>query len=149
MKDKIGYLLDASSFFNILPFIPAKKTKDKQDLDLNITNLTPFEINNVLWKLYIRKRIGESEAKELSKLISELINSKIVKTLQVDEIEKVLNIAIRRKMSYYDASYIYVAIREKLVLVTDDNGMKKHAEKEGIKVIDSDELRSVLSDLLK
>ncbi|MGQ4891658.1 MAG: type II toxin-antitoxin system VapC family toxin [Candidatus Njordarchaeia archaeon] len=149
MKDEVRYLLDASAFFNILPFIPSKKMEDNPDLELFITNLTPFEINNVIWKLYVRNSIGESEAKELSKLVGELIDSDAVKTLQIYEYEEILNMAIRKKMNYYDASYLYVAIREKLVLVTDDNGMKKHAETEGIKVINSDSLKSIHPNLFR
>jgi len=52
MKHK--YLLDASAFINIVSLIIIEKLKDAP-FELWITQLTPFEIGNSLWKLYIRK----------------------------------------------------------------------------------------------
>ena len=73
-----------------------------------VSSLTEFEIGNMLWK--------ESKKKELDdpKRIAEIFTESIVdlQKIIVDSIVNVLAIAIERNLTFYDASYAYLAEKE-------------------------------------
>jgi predicted nucleic acid-binding protein len=49
----------------------------------------------------------------------------LLRKLEVDSLANVLEIAIERYLAYYDASYIYLAKKKKLKLVTANNDLLK------------------------
>ena len=141
MSTEHKYLLDASAFANILPEISAGKVKDSMNVKLYITQLTVFEVGNAFWKLHARGELEDKEAVVLIELMQELIEYKTVSVIQIDEYNKIMKLALKRKITYYDASYLHTAKKSGFILVTDDNGMKANAEVENINVIDSAKLR--------
>jgi len=108
------YLLDASALYPLLRRIGDKILlyRDK----LAVLDLTFYEIGNVLWKEYRLGRIRDWRT--ISKLFSEVL--KELQVLRVENLEGVLEIATERNLSFYDASYAYMAEKENLVLVTED-----------------------------
>ena len=141
MSTEHKYLLDASAFANILPMISAEKVRDSTEVKLFITQLTPFEVGNAFWKLYIRGELEVDEVITLIELMQELIEYGAINIIQVNEFSKIMELVLRRKITYYDASYLYAAKKLGLTLVTDDNGLKTNAKVENIEVIDTSKLR--------
>jgi len=108
---KCKYLIDTSAFYPILvsgrPFNPE---------ECAVTLSTQYEIGNVLWKENQQKKLKDPE--QVAKIFSEAIQP--LRKLEIDSITDVLAVAIQRKLTFYDASYAYVAEKENLKLVTGD-----------------------------
>ena len=140
MSNKLRYLLDASALLNIISKINLE-TLLTNDVELFITQLTPFEVGNALWKLSFRNIISEEEANIIVELLNQMINLEALRIIQITNYPDILSVSLRRKITFYDASYIFTASIHKLILVTDDNGLKINAKLEGIEVISSKKLR--------
>jgi predicted nucleic acid-binding protein len=59
----------------------------------------------------------------VAKIFSEAIEP--LRKLEIDSIADVLAVAIERKLTFYDASYVYMAEKENLKLVTQDTDLLK------------------------
>ena len=128
----VKYLIDASSFFKLL----LSPTIDGQNLleNSSITDLTIFEIGNVLWK---RKdsNIKDMPAERviaLSKVIGNITRDVTTFSITSTKIPEILALAIKRKTTFYDASYIYMCHREKLSLISEDVELRKKAVEEKV-----------------
>ena len=133
MRDSmVKYLIDASSLFKLLSSV----SLDGQDLleNASITDLTIFEIGNVLWK---RK---DSDIKEmplekviaLSQVIGNILREVAIFPIITTEIPNILAVAMNRKTTFYDASYIHVCNREKLSLISEDVDLRGKAGEEKV-----------------
>ena len=89
--------------------------------ECTVISLTQYEIGNVLWKESQQKKIKDPE--QVAKIFFEAIQP--LKKLEIDSIADVLAVAVQRKLTFYDASYVYVAEKENLKLVTQDADMLK------------------------
>ena len=109
LKDK--YLIDTSALYPMLlkgVMIDSNK--------FVISSLTEYEIGNVLWKEEQKKKLKNPE--RIAAIFSESI--KELEKHNIDSIGAVLKIAIGRGLTFYDASYAYIAEKEHLKLVTED-----------------------------
>jgi predicted nucleic acid-binding protein len=77
--------------------------------------LTLYEAGNALWK---EARAGWLPWREATGALSRVLSN--LKTLDDPPLEKVLEIAVERDLTFYDASYAYVAETQGLSLVTQD-----------------------------
>jgi predicted nucleic acid-binding protein len=85
-----------------------------------VSSLTQYELGNVLWKEAKRRNIDyKLAAKTYSDLLSELTK------ISIDGIKDVLELALERNLSFYDASYAYISEKENLKLVTEDTEILK------------------------
>ncbi|MHB1471320.1 MAG: type II toxin-antitoxin system VapC family toxin [Thermoplasmataceae archaeon] len=128
----LKYLMDASSFFKLLlsPKIDGQNLLENS----SITDLTIFEIGNVLWK---RKdsNIKDMPAERiiaLSKVIGNITRDVTTFPITSIEIPAILTVAMNVKTTFYDASYIYMCHREKLSLISEDVELRKKAVKEKV-----------------
>jgi predicted nucleic acid-binding protein len=89
--------------------------------DCAVSALTEYEIGNVLWREAQHGRIKNAElaATAFSKAMQPLT------VLELDSIANVLAVAIERNLTFYDASYAYLAEKENLTLVTQDAHLLK------------------------
>ncbi len=134
MKDN---LFDASSLLNVI--------KNKASKALYIINkqcaldLTIYEVSNTIWRIaYLEKKITSEQACIL--LDSILLLLERMKTLDISGLQRhVKEIAIKEGLTVYDASYLVVAERKNLVLVTDDKQLERAAKKY-IKVMRTNDL---------
>jgi len=149
MSTDAKYLFDASAIINILPLIDARKLQTKLNLSFFINQLTPFEVGNALWKLYLRKKLESLEVMNFITLMQEFIEMGIFQVLQVTDFNAVASIAIDRKITYYDASYIHLGKERNMILITDDNGLRTNAEIENVISITTDEFKEKHQDLIK
>ena len=134
MKDK--YLFDASSLVLIIGKI-ANENILKEPVSLLITPLTPFEYGNAFWKAFIRREITLEEFEKALMLLEKLIDIGILSIVRVENFNEIAKISARRKISFYDASYVFLAKEENATLVTEDNGLKEACLAERVDVIDS------------
>lgn len=103
--------------------------------------LVYYEIGNAIWKLCTKlKRMEPDEAKRLLETIFSII-------LRMDTIGQedaavgveILETAIERSLTYYDAAYLVEAKRSGRVLVTDDDELARAADLLGVENIRSAE----------
>lgn len=117
------YLLDASAVY---PLVLKLGEKILQHKDLfAILDLTVYEIGNAIWKEYRRGRVVDPSP--VAEAFKEIL--KDLKKLSVgDEFQEILNTAIESNITFYDASYIHVARKHKLKLITEDKDLIRFPE---------------------
>ena len=128
------YLFDASAIVNLVKKASLTAFAEGVTLDLAL-----YESLNAVWKEYrLLKRIDEDTALKLAEIISDLF--KIIKTLSIKGSEReILSLASREGTTVYDASYLYTALKNNLILVTDDRKLKEKASRH-VKVLTSSQL---------
>jgi len=113
---KTRYLLDASALYPMLvrgiPFNPE---------ECAVSSLTEYEIGNTLWKQNKKKELDDP--KRIATIFQESLAG--LNEISVDSIANVLTLATERNLTFYDASYAYLAEREDMKLVTEDADLIK------------------------
>jgi len=95
-----------------------------------VLDLTVYEVGNAIWKrCKIFKAVREEEAVRFMISFRKIIASMRVFSASGVEIDEVLKMALGEGISFYDATYIQVARREKFDLVTDDRRLAEVATK--------------------
>jgi predicted nucleic acid-binding protein len=130
------YLFDASSFVKAL-----KLGKLEHLIKSHIQWLTLYEVMNALWKeSCLAKAIPVDKALQLMDIIVQI--AKHMKILDISGLEvETLDTAIKLKLTAYDASYIALAKRYNLILVTEDAELKIKAQ-QLVKTLSIDEISS-------
>jgi len=121
---KCKYIIETSALYPILlSGVPLKVD------ECAISPLTEYEIGNVLWRETQHGRLKNPQlaATAFSKALQSLTK------LEIDSIANVLAIAIKRNLTFHDASYAYLAEKENLTLVTQDAYLSKKCKKRCIK----------------
>jgi len=114
------YLFDSSSIFRAI------KENKIEFLAQNYTlELARYELGNIIWKDHaLLSKISEQEAKTLAKTIKHTLNlMDIIETAGSEE--EILGTAIKQKITFYDASYVYFAKSKELKLITEDSRLIK------------------------
>jgi len=86
-----------------------------------VSSLTEYEIGNVLWRENQQKKL--KDPKRVATIFSEAIRP--LRKMEIDSIANVLAVAIERRLTFYDASYAYLAEKENMRLVTQDTDLLK------------------------
>ena len=127
----LRYLIDASALYTLL-----KRRRDivVEIIDASaIIDLTKYEIGNALWVEWRRGLIEDPKRtmRGWMKLLS------FIREIQLDkgELDEVEDLALELSLPFYDASYIYIARRMGLTLLTDDVEMRDKAAKLGVKTL--------------
>ena len=104
-----------------------------------ILDLTIYEAANVVWKEhYLLNKISMDTAAKFIEVLSKIFE--VIDVLSVKGLEsEVFNIAVKHGLTIYDASYVTVAMRKKLTLVTDDKELRK-AVSHIVETLTSDDL---------
>jgi len=115
------YLFDASSIVNLVKRGITKVFEHGLTIDLAY-----YESLNAVWKEYsILKKIDRETALKYVEVLSTVFQA--IETTSILGYEpEVFELALRENLTVYDASYLHIAIREKLILVTDDSKLKQH-----------------------
>lgn len=99
-----------------------------------VPSLFWFEFGNIFLNSLNRKRIDISFVHDSEKLLSSL-------PIYADSSEgitymrKLISFSLENKLTTYDASYLELAVRKKINIVTLDGDIKKASQKLGIKVL--------------
>ena len=117
------YLVDASSL--------VKALKEAKLVPLGgqaLQWLTVYEVLNALWKeAHLLHRFSLEEASSLASVFTELIRNMVI--LEPNGLEHdILRIAASNGLTVYDASYIALAKKHNLTLVTEDRKLSQAAD---------------------
>ena len=128
-------LIDASSIYE------AARIDRIPVLDgLYTVEIARYEIGNTLWKhTSLHGDFTPEESAEMMLLFMDAFT--VMCFLQLKGHEKgVLELASELKIPYYDASYIYFAVKHELSLVTEDTQMAKTGREIGLDCVSIKEL---------
>lgn len=129
----MNYLLDANAFLDL---IKRRKTLIKGQY---ILDLTMYEVSNAIWKeVVLFKTLTKDEAVTLMNEITNIVQKLNIIRIQ-DDLDKIMEIAIKERLTFYDAAYLYFAKKYQLILITNDKKLY-NAAKDKIKVLRSDEI---------
>jgi len=120
----LKYLFDASSLLYTL------KLRKIDVLQGNYVQwLTLYESINALWKeVFLVKSMNIMEALKLISILNNILD--LMNILNLQGLEKdVLKVAVKHGVTAYDASYIVLARKHGLTLVTEDRELKNKALK--------------------
>lgn len=132
-----GYLLDASALVElVLRGVLFTQLSGKA---LHMLDLTIYECFNALWKLIRRGVLTADEGLALARGVTDIISALSVNSVDPFEALNVLETVLREGLTVYDASYLYIAEKLGLILVTEDMELIDKARKLGIKAISVDE----------
>ena len=110
------YLIDTSALYPILFSGVAFNAEE-----CAVSSLTEYEIGNVLWRENQQKKL--KDPRRIATIFSEVIRP--LRKMEIDSLANVLSVAIERRLTFYDASYAYVAEKENMRLVTQDTDLLK------------------------
>lgn len=115
-KRALKAIIDASALYPLL-----KKLGEKAAsllAELAILDLTKYELGNAIWKEHRQGLLEnwEKTIEEWSKIMEEIPTY----TIEASSLKDVEKIAVERDLTYYDASYIFVAETRNLILITED-----------------------------
>ncbi len=110
------YLIDTSALYPILiSGIPFNVD------ECAVSSLTEYEIGNVLWRENQQKKL--KNPRKIAAIFSDAIRP--LRKMGIDSIADVLAVAIERNLTFYDASYAYIAEKQNIMLVTQDADLLK------------------------
>ena len=113
---KCKYLIETSAVYPLLiSGIPFNVE------ECAVSSLTEYEIGNVLWRENLQKKLKDPS--RIAAIFSEALEP--LRKFEVDSLVNVLEVAIERHLTFYDASYAYLAEKENLKLVTADSDLLK------------------------
>ncbi len=125
------YLFDASSIVNLV-----KKGFVRVFLDGATLDLALYESLNAVWKEYVLlSKLDEKTAIEYIETLTTIFDALDLLSIKGLGLE-IFKLALKEQLTIYDASYLYMAIKNKMVLVTDDQKLRDKASKY-VKVLDS------------
>ncbi|MFP3233875.1 MAG: type II toxin-antitoxin system VapC family toxin [Sulfolobaceae archaeon] len=127
----MSYVFDSSSIYALL--------SKPSVLGGNYTlTLAKFELGNIVWReVFLHRRIGREEGLKLISFVS-----KVLDTMNLEDVNsaEVVEIATDYGITFYDASYVRLARKLDLPLVTEDNKLMK-AVKGKVEVLSAKDIK--------
>ena len=115
-------IFDASSIWLAVSKEKFEILKDKFSAEL-----VKYEIGNVLWKKVVLEKIYSlEEVLFLADFLQRILNKM---NLLTPNIKEVLEIAVKLKINFYDASYLALAKKLKMPLITEDKLLKEKSKR--------------------
>jgi len=123
LASSIRYLLDASALYPLILRLREGLLSYKDRFA--VLDLTVYEVGNALWKA--SRRGAVKRLAPVAEMFEEVLKG--LERLSIgSRIYEVLDVAAKNGMTFYDASYVYVARREGLRLVTEDPELLRSPE---------------------
>lgn len=118
------YLLDASSIVNLV-----KRGRLKPMIEGSTIDLAVYEAISAVWKeCHLLKKMDEDVALELLDALGRVFDAIGIESIKGSE-KDVFQLALKEDLTIYDASYVYKALKEGLIFITDDEGLRDKASK--------------------
>ena len=96
-------------------------------------DLSVKEVANALWKKVLRNEMSASDA---NKIITDLLETEVIKIANQEEyLSKAFEIAVRNRITVYDALFVALARELNVELITSDTKQAEVAEKEGVSTV--------------
>ncbi len=128
-------IFDASSIYALIRSRRLAPLADGITLDLAI-----YELGNTLWKGVRRGILTEEGATRLMEIIQRIVNNLRIMRFDELKLEEAIKLATQTQLTFYDASYLYIAIKLDETLVTEDAKLREMAERTGVTVHSTSEL---------
>jgi len=126
------YLLDASALLPLITSRGKQLISEASKQDLFTTDLAIYEACNTLWKLSaLLKTISIEDATNIVAAIKDITSYEIIQPINHTELDlaSTLKMAHQQNLTFYDASYIITAKSLEATFVTDDEKLRKVANK--------------------
>ena len=118
------YLFDSSAIVNLVKRGYLKPLSKGVTLDLAI-----YECLSAVWKEhFLLGRLDEEIARKLLSVLRGVFDVITIASIRESEVE-VFEFAVKEGLTVYDAAYLYYAIRNKSILVTDDKKLWEKAKR--------------------
>lgn len=138
----MSYLFDASALLNSVRLYNDAIIDFIEGSECYALTLTRYEVGNALWReACLVRRIGVDQAVKVFNFISSLLD--LMKVVDVSSYERgvdALITAAQVGLTFYDASYLFIAKCLEATLITDDDDVIKASEKVGIRTLRSRDL---------
>ena len=129
-------LYDTSAMINTMLQHPERTDVLVGDV---ILDLTLYEAGSTMLKICCRNQKTAEESKSvLVEMVKFMQNMRSLNATGLAQ--EIFDVSLKRNLSYYDAAYLAVAVKNNLTLVTDDHKLAKAARAELISVIDGQHL---------
>ena len=111
---KCKYLIDTSALYPLLVSgVPVNSD------ECAVTTLTEYEVGNVLWRENQQGKLRNPQ--RVAAIFSEALAP--LRKFEIGSLSEVLAVAMERNLTFYDASYAFVAEENGLKLVTQDTDL--------------------------
>ena len=119
------YLMDSSSLFKA--FFIHSEMKLGILKNSSISELTIFEVGNVLWKKRDENlmSIPESDLYQVAQRIESVIAFLVRSPISSNELTSIFRLSLETGLTFYDASYLHLARRDGKILITEDKKLSK------------------------
>lgn len=136
------YILDPSAIAITLKRLKERSIealKGKTTLDL-----ARYELGNVIWReCALKNIINVEEALNEAENVAKVLKFTMVKGIRSsEEFKGVMKLAVKLKLTFYDAAYLYAAKANGFTLVTEDKELNEKAVDSNVKAITVDEFLS-------
>jgi predicted nucleic acid-binding protein len=124
----MSLLIDASSFIEAIKISPEDALRLFSENC--ILDLTKYEVGNALWKEHtLHGSMEEGEFREFLSLFGRIVPRTRVLSVEAQELPEVADVAAKERITFYDASYVAVAKKRNLTLLTEDAELRRVASK--------------------
>ena len=108
--------------------------------------LAAYELGNILWKEYtLRRLIGLEEAVRRAEQIAKILEVIQLENIKsAEEFKEVMKLAAQLDLTFYDASYLYLAKKIGMPLVTEDKELLEKAKNASVKALNVDDFLKTL-----
>jgi len=109
-------------------------------------DLAAYELGNILWKEYaLRRLIGLEEAVRRAEQIAKILEVIQLENIKsAEEFKEVMKLAAQLDLTFYDASYLYLAKKTGMPLVTEDKELLEKAKNASVKALNVDDFLKTL-----
>jgi len=126
--------MDASSIGVLLGRM---KEKAVEFLEGTVTlDLALYELGNFIWKECVLKRIiSRKEALERIEDLVKILGLMDLEKLEKEDVGSTMILAVDLDLTFYDASYLYIAKSRNMILITEDKELLEKAKRIGVKAV--------------
>lgn len=100
-----------------------------------LLDLTMYEAANALWKIAVAQDLlADDELQDAIDILGRLSHEVRFERAAETELQRIMQVARRDGLSFYDASYLTIAERDDLSLVTEDSALQDAAIRQDVTV---------------
>ena len=126
------FLLDSSVITPLMLDLGERLLNLSAGKELYSIDSTFYEVGNSLWKLtLLLKSINLKDAMEILDVLKSLVLRKIITLIRFDDLDapRIIKLAVDEELTFYDASYIVAGEKLNATLATEDEELRRKAEK--------------------
>ena len=126
------FLLDSSVITPLMLDLGERLLDLSAGKELYSIDLTFYEVGNSLWKLtLLLKSIDLKDAMEILDVLKSLILRKAITLIRFDDLDapRIIKLTVDEELTFHDASYIVAGEKLNATLATEDEELRRKAEK--------------------